>query len=121
MSKYRDRLQIVADILSIAKNGAKKTRIMYQASLSYKLLCRYLKEVSDAGLVSFEKEERYVLTARGKEFLSRHEKYSKRFKSLEGHFNRVNHEKSVLESMCPNTSRVKSNCNHADKNTELKK
>jgi len=58
---------------------------MYQGNLSYRLLCRYLDEVLDAGLVSFEKEECYVLTARGKEFLNRDEEYSKRCKSLEEH------------------------------------
>jgi predicted transcriptional regulator len=71
LSKYRDRLQIIASILSIAGRRAKKTQIMYQANLSYRLLCRYLGEVLDAGLVSFENEDCYVLTAKGKEFLSR--------------------------------------------------
>jgi len=31
----RGRLEIIAEILQIAKNGAKKTRIMYQCNLSY--------------------------------------------------------------------------------------
>jgi predicted transcriptional regulator len=83
LSKYRDRLQIIASILSIAGRRAKKTQIMYQANLNYKLLCRYLGEVQDAGLVSFENEDCYVLTAKGKEFLNRHEEYSKRCQSLE--------------------------------------
>jgi predicted transcriptional regulator len=100
MSRYRDRLQIVASILLIASSGAKKTRIMYQANLSYKLLCRYLYEVLDAGLICFGKEECYVLTAKGKEFLSRHEEYTKRRKSLEQHLNHVNGEKAELERMC---------------------
>jgi len=107
MSKYRDRLQIIADILSIANRRAKKTKIMYEANLSYRLLCRYLKEVLDAGLVSFEKGEFYVLTASGKEFLNRHAAYSKRCKSLEAHLNHVNNEKIVLEKMCSNTSVAK--------------
>jgi len=102
LSKYRDKLQIIANILSIASRRAKKTQIMYQANLSYKLLCRYLGEVLHAGLVSFENEECYVLTAKGKEFLSRHEEYSKRCKSLEQHLNHVNNEKAALEKMCFN-------------------
>lgn len=100
MSRYRDRLQIIASILSIASRRAKKTQIMYQANLSYKLLCRYLNEVLDAGLVAFENEECYVLTSKGKEFLSLHEQYSKRCKSLEQHLNHVNSEKAELEKMC---------------------
>ena len=51
MSRYRDRLQIIADILVIASRRARKTQIMYQANLSYRLLCRYLGEVLEAGLV----------------------------------------------------------------------
>jgi predicted transcriptional regulator len=121
MSKYRDRLQIIADVLSVVREGAKKTQVMYQANLSYRLLCRYLKEVSDAGLVSFEKGECYVLTARGKEFLTRHKEYSKRCKSLEEHLNHVNHDKIDLEKMCSNTSGVKNYWNQSGKNKELRK
>jgi predicted transcriptional regulator len=117
MSKYRDRLQIIADILSIASRRAKKTQIMYQANLSYRLLCRYLKEVTDAGLVCFEREEFYVVTDRGKEFLARHSAYSKRCRSLTEHLNHVNHEKVALEKMCSNTSRARNNWNHSGRNS----
>jgi len=120
MSKYRDRLQIIADILSIAGRRAKKTQIMYQANLSYKLLCRYLGEVLDAGLVNFE-EECYVLTARGKEFLNRHEEYSKRCKSLEQHLNHVNIEKTALENMCVNDRKVNNSLNRLGRVREFRK
>jgi len=121
MGRYRDRLQIISDILSIADKGAKKTRIMYHANLSYKLLCRYLGEVLDAGLVSFEDEDCYVLTAKGKEFLSRHEEYSKRCRSLEEHLNHVNDEKTVLEKMCYSANKVDSDLNRRDKKNGLRK
>jgi predicted transcriptional regulator len=121
MSRYRDRLQIIASILSIVSSGARKTRIMYQANLSYKLLCRYLDEVLDSGLVCFEKGECYVLTAKGQEFLDRHEEYSKRRKNLEQHLNHVNGEKVALEKMCISAGRVNSNLNRLGKNGELRK
>ena len=105
MSRYRDRLQIIASILSIAGRRAKKTQIMYQANLSYKLLCRYLGEVQDAGLVNYENQECYVLTTKGKKFLNRHEEYSKRCQSLEEHLNNVNGEKVALEKMCLQSKR----------------
>ena len=38
----RDRLEIIAEILQAAKNGAKKTRIMYQCNLSYRQTKRFL-------------------------------------------------------------------------------
>jgi len=120
MGNYRDRLQIIADILLITSRRAKKTQIMYQANLSYKLLCRYLGEVLDAGLVSFENGDCYVLTAKGKEFISRHEEYSKRCKSLEEHFNHVNNERTVLERMSFNESKVNNSLNRLNNNRELK-
>ena len=115
MSKYRDRLQIIADILSIASVRARKTRIMYQANLSYRLLCRYLDEVLDAGLVEPEDGDCYVLTAKGKEFLSKHGEYSKRCRSLEEHFNHVNNEKTALEKMCFNAGKAGRNLSRVDR------
>jgi len=120
MGSYRDRLQIIADILSIASRRAKKTQIMYQANLSYRLLCRYLGEVLDAGLVSFENGDCYTLTAKGKEFLSKHEEYSKRCKSLEEHLNHINNEKTVLEKMSFSASKVNNNLNRSNKNRKLR-
>ena len=121
LSKYRDRLQIIASILSIVSSGAKKTRIMYQANLSYKLLIRYLDEVLDSGLVCFEKGDCYLLTAKCKEFLDRHEEYSKRCKDLEQHLNHVNGEKVALEKMCVSEGKVSSNLNRLSRNRELRK
>ena len=54
MVNYRDRLDIIADILNVVSREAKKTQIMYQANLSYKVLQRYLNEIVDASLVTFE-------------------------------------------------------------------
>jgi len=113
MGGYRDRLQIIADILLIASKGARKTQIMYQANLSYKLLCRYLSEVLDAGLVSFENGNCYVLTAKGKQFLSRHEEYSKHCKAFEEQFNHVNAAKTWLEKMCSDNRAVVADFNKA--------
>ncbi len=121
MSKYRDRLQIIANILSIASEGAKKTRIMYQANLSYKLLCQYLDDVQEAGLVCFEKGELYVLTAKGREFLNKHDEYSKRRKSLEQHLSHVNGEKIALENMCYNSGKADDYQNRQSKNKQSKK
>ncbi|MGD8506061.1 MAG: winged helix-turn-helix domain-containing protein [Candidatus Bathyarchaeota archaeon] len=100
MTRYRDRLQIVADILVITSKRAKKTRIMYQANLSYKLLCKYLEEVVTTGLVSRKDGECYLLTDKGEDFLKRYEKYSDRCKNLKEHLNHINNERKTLENMC---------------------
>jgi len=54
MAKYRSRLEIVADVLGVVSGGARKTQIMYQANLSYKLLVHYLKDVIKMGLVKMK-------------------------------------------------------------------
>lgn len=113
MAKYRDRLQIIADILAITSTGAKKTRIMYQANLSYKLLCKYLDDVIVTGLVSCENGDWYVLTPKGKNFLNRHEEYSKHCQSVEERLNHINNERSVLEKMCSASIVIDNNTNQS--------
>jgi len=99
LGKYRSRLRIIADILHIASDGANKTRIMYQANLSYKLLCQYLEEVVNARLVASEKGKSYVLTDRGERFLERLDEYHKQCKQLEEQTSCVHSERAELEKM----------------------
>jgi len=99
MGKYRGRLEIIADILSVIRDGAKKTHVMYQANLSHTLLSRYLNEVLEAGLVTVDNKDSYRLTRRGQNFLDRFSEYSKRRGQLEQQLNDVNNEKTVLENM----------------------
>ncbi|NIO36932.1 hypothetical protein GTO27_04425, partial [Candidatus Bathyarchaeota archaeon] len=62
MGKYRSRLQIIADILSVVRdNDARKTRIMYLANLSWDLLTRYLNELIEAGLMRCGRSDHYML------------------------------------------------------------
>ena len=104
MGKYRGRLQIIADILSVVRGGAKKTHVMYQANLSFTLLKRYLKEVLEAGLVKCEDEDLYTLTGRGQSFLDRFGEYSERCERVEEELNNVNDEKAVLENLIGDSS-----------------
>jgi predicted transcriptional regulator len=56
----RDRMEIIGSILSICKNGAKKTEIVYKSNLNFKNGETYLKWLIDRELVS--KEERFYRT-----------------------------------------------------------
>ena len=47
----RDRLKIIAEILQAAKNGAKKTHIMYQCNLSYHQTKKLLTFLLETGLI----------------------------------------------------------------------
>jgi predicted transcriptional regulator len=109
MGKYRDRLQIIADILSVVRDGAKKTHVMYQANLSFTLLKRYLTEVLEAGLVRCDDEDGYRLTRRGQSFLDRFHEYSKRCERVEEELNHVNNDKTVLENFFGGDSSRRSN------------
>jgi predicted transcriptional regulator len=103
-SKYRSKLQIIADILVVARKGAKKTRIMYQANLSYNLLKRYLTETLEAGLVSIDKDKKlYITTQKGEVFLKKYEEYCERCTRLREHFKNARKDEMVLEKMCSNT------------------
>ena len=106
MGKHRSKLQIVADILFAVRNNAKKTQIMRQANLSYKLLGQYLSFVIEAGFVRFKDANSYTLTPRGHEFLKGYEEYSRRYTQLEEQFDDINNQRIALEKMCLNMNKV---------------
>jgi predicted transcriptional regulator len=104
MGKHRSRLQILAKILSVVSDndGAKKTQIMYQAYLSYKLLIRYLHVVTKAGLVKSGDNNCYKLTLKGEDFLARYGEYYKSRESVSQGLNHIENQRSILEKMCYN-------------------
>ena len=109
MGKHRTRLKILANILSVISNnnGAKKTQIMYQAYLSYKLLIRYLHDVTKAGLVKWGDENCYELTPKGEDFLAKFVEYNKSRKNVDEQLNYVEDQRSMLEGMCCNSDASK--------------
>jgi predicted transcriptional regulator len=101
VGSYRNRLDIIADILQVVSQNAKKTQIMYQANLSYKVLQRYLREVTMASLIEFETTEQcYVLTSKGQDFLEAYKDYAKTNKSIEKRLNDFDNKKKNLEELC---------------------
>ena len=104
MGKHRSRLKILASILEVitTNKGAKKTQIMYQAYLSYKLLVQYLKDVTEAGLVVCGEENCYKLTPKGERFLAKFSEYDKSREIISRKLDHVEDQKLMLEEMCPN-------------------
>jgi predicted transcriptional regulator len=101
LGSYRSQLDIIADILRVVSQNAKKTQIMYQANLSYRVLQRYLRRITEASLVDFEDEANcYVLTSKGEEFLEAYKKYDKTNKTLEKRVNEANNKRKDLEALC---------------------
>jgi predicted transcriptional regulator len=75
--KYRNRLQIVHDILSVISRAkeAKKTTIMYGANLSYMSLQRYLTGMLMAGFIG-KTGSLYYVTEKGRMFLEVYKDYN---------------------------------------------
>jgi len=68
----RSSFDIIAEILESAKNGAKKTRIMYSCGLSYRFVQKYLNLLIETGLLSLGTS--YQTTDKGLGFLQKYHK-----------------------------------------------
>ena len=101
-NKNRGRLEIVRDMLCAASEKNKKTRIMYQASLSYRLLEKYLKSLLESGLVECVDDSFYLITWKGKEFLQSYDDYLERCRRLGEEISGVRKDMLLLENMCFN-------------------
>ena len=101
-NKNRGRLEIVRDMLCAASEKTKKTRIMYQASLSYRLLEKYLKSLLESGLVECVDDSFYLITWKGKEFLQSYDVYLERCRRLGEEISGVRKDRLLLENMCFN-------------------
>ena len=64
----RDRHEIIAEILKTAKDGKKKTYIMYEARLSHSQLKLYLKFLNQSGMIASENGV-YRTTTKGLSFV----------------------------------------------------
>lgn len=71
MVKKRSYVEIIADVLRIAKYGAKKSHIVYKANLNFKLVNEYLTHLQETGLISFpsNNEHFFKTTPKGLEYL----------------------------------------------------
>ena len=66
----RNDLDICADILKVAKAGAKKTHIVYQANLNFKLVKKYISRLSESGFLETDNGgSLYLTTEKGSDFL----------------------------------------------------
>ena len=72
--KYRSRTDICSQILEAANGGTTKTRIMYNAYLSYAQLKEYLSVLTENGLLEYQEgEHKYKTTEKGLQFMRAYE------------------------------------------------
>jgi predicted transcriptional regulator len=113
LGSYRDRFDIIADILVVVSREAKKTQIMYQANLSYRVLQRYLNEIVEASLIEYEdNNQRYLLTFKGQQYLDAYKDYARYSKTMEKRLNDFSTKRKTLETLCPAkpNPELQSNC-----------
>lgn len=99
MSKHRNELKIIADVLHAAGRGSKKTRIMYLANLSYLLLKKYLHETIRAGLLQ-SSAEGYAVTKKGEDFMENYARFADYSSRIEKDMEVLRNEEGRLLQMC---------------------
>ena len=68
----RNDLDICADILEIAKDGAKKTHLVYKANLNFTIIKKYLRRLRENGLLD-QFDGKFFTTKKGKMFLEQYQ------------------------------------------------
>ena len=96
----RHSLDIVSDMLSAASVKARKTRIMYQANLSFTQVEKYLHSLLENGLLCHDGDSCYSVTQKGLEFLRLYSEYVEHCKQIEDRVGQSAREKLLLEGMC---------------------
>ena len=95
----RSSLDIVRDVLSVASVSARKTRIMYQANLSFVQLEKYLGDLLEKGLLDRDGDSYYLITKKGLEFLKLYDYYVEQLRLIREQENQRLQDKLSLENM----------------------
>jgi predicted transcriptional regulator len=76
--RYRNRIDIIAQLLDAASSPTTKTRMMYKAMLSYEQLKEYLLMLTENDLIGYDRpSQRFTATDKGFHFLKTYEDLSK--------------------------------------------
>jgi predicted transcriptional regulator len=84
MQQYRNRLKIISDVLSTTltfngEGGASLSTLMRRSNLSYRGVQQLLSQLLSAGLMTEHKAEkgvRYVVSAKGCEYLAHYRQFT---------------------------------------------
>lgn len=71
----RNDIDICADLLRIARVGAKKTHLVYKANLNFEVVKKYLRRLSEQSLISSENGQ-YFTTEKGVKFLDNYQEFA---------------------------------------------
>ena len=81
MAKKRNDLEICANVLDVAREGAKKSHIVYQANLNFKVVNTYLGHLQEMGLISSSPSNvrLFKTTSKGLEYLNQYARLATTF------------------------------------------
>jgi len=79
----RNDLDICADLLKVAMDGAKKTQLVYRANLNFKIVKKYIERLSENGLLVYVNRS-YFTTERGSKFVNRYHEFVGSYPIREG-------------------------------------
>jgi predicted transcriptional regulator len=72
--RYRNRIDIIAQLLDAASSPTTKTKMMYKAMISYEQLKEYLVMLAENDLIVYDKPSgRFTTTDKGYQFMKRYE------------------------------------------------
>jgi predicted transcriptional regulator len=78
INRYRNRIDIIAQLLDAASSPSTKTKMMYKAMLSYEQLKEYLVMLTENGLIGYDNPTRkFRTTTKGYQFMKRYEDLTK--------------------------------------------
>ena len=84
MVRKRNDLEISANVLDIAKEGARKSHIVYKANLNFKLVNTYLRHLQETGLISppSDDEPLFKTTPKGVAYLHQYMRLADTFNGM---------------------------------------
>ena len=68
MKERRSKLEIIGAVLSVARNGARKTEIVYRTNLNFTQLASYIQYLEEKKFLEIF-DHTFKTTAKGKDFL----------------------------------------------------
>ena len=78
----RHKVDIFAEVLRLAKNGAKLTRLVYQANLNFTIIRKHLQALTEHDLIESINGHTHT-TEKGLEFLEKYEEMIVALKSID--------------------------------------
>jgi len=96
----RSEEEIVANILVVILDRARKTRIMYRTNLSSALTGKYLHKLQGCGLIQYDEEAKeYLLTNSGRRYLDLYAEYKVIKGKLVSHISLLEEKRDILTQM----------------------